>query len=787
MSIDWNALSSRTASFAVQDATKDPSGVVTDVVVVGLHLAMSDVVGLFPASGGDSLTLYADTLVMDVNHVPVRGAVVMAREVDTTAMGADAVTVARPPTGTTAIEFLVGGVTGPALAVTTDGAAPTAVATGLQPLTTALFLVQPSGPIQVTTRTDDDDIGDLAGRVYALSSLRASYAAATSLMNTGSDDALETARDMLAWVTACTGAAATSTATAPASWTELHDQALPLLTDLSVRAGTTYVPSLASDFYEVEVTRLVDVVAAYDTQLATLRTATDIGAAVAQVGAALGDVATTELAPLKAQQATLKANIADLTTGITTLDLQMEMQSSALDVAWTKLEVAVTDKQISDWFNACFELALSAVSLAFDGAKLGASGGTDLSALKGVITTGVKAAKTAYDAIANVAKDGTAKQQPLLEAARKVVESQEVLVHNYVVILGLATATGVPDQPSLFAVDPTTAWDNYLAEATATLSGMSVGAAASYLASLTVLANYAKALSAKIATASAQVAQERIVETQLEAARKAAARWAELEKKADSDQERLAALTGVLAGRRDGVTRSLFVAWTHYRAAYRYLYLVQPPVVVDLDMSTAELKKAFADTAMWVAQMLGDGPAGSRIRLPDDDVDIGFTFPVVTADEPQTSIDAALYTPASGDVPATLTWTIPMGTDQLHGVLPHGGNVAIWITAATFTIDGVTPNDKDNVIVEVSTSGTYQNGYGATRSQTFVARSMVGSYAYTVGADRRPYDPWNVATQLTMTPTPYTQWTMAFDPDGGDAGHAEAVRMHLTVSFRSAS
>lgn len=787
MSIDWNALDKRAAVFSVQDAAKDPSGVVGDVVVVGLHLAMSDALALFPASGGDSLTVYADTLVMDVDHLPVRGAVVMAREVDTTAMGADALTVPRPATGTTAVEFLVGGVTGPALAVTTDGAAPTPVATGLQPLTTALFVVQPSGPTQVTTKTDDDDIGDLAGRVYALSSLRAGYAAATWLMNTGDDDALATARDMLAWVTACTGAAATSTATAPASWTELHDQALPLLTDLSVRAGTTYVPSLASDFYQIEVTRLVDVVAAYDAQLATLRTATDLKAAVSQVGAALGDVATSELAPLKSQQEIIKANIADLTTGITTLDLQLEMQSSALDAAWTKLEVAITEKQISDWFNACFELALSAVSLAFDGAKLGASGGTDLSALKGVITTGAKAAKSAYDAIASVSKDATAKQQPLLDAARKVVESQEVLVHNYVVILGLATATGVPNQPSLFAVDPATAWDNYVAEATASLSSLTVGAAASYLASLTVLANYGKALSAKVATASAQVAQNRIVAAQIEAAKQAAARWAELEKKADSDQERLAALTGVLAGRRDGIARSLFVAWTHYRAAYRYLYLVQPPVVVDLDMSTAELKKAFADTATWVAQMLGDGPAGSHIRLPDDDVDISFTFPVVTAEQPQPSVDTALFTPASGDDPATLTWMIPMGTDQLHGVLPHGGNVAIWITAAVFTVDGVTPNDKGNVIVEVSTSGTYQNGYGPAKTQTFVARSMVGSYAYKASDDGPPYDPWNVATQLTMTPTPYTQWTMAFDPDGGDASTAEAVRMDLTVSFRSAS
>jgi hypothetical protein len=36
-----------------------------------------------------------------------------------------------------------------------------------------------------------------------------------------------------------------------------------------------------------------------------------------------------------------------------------------------------------------------------------------------------------------------------------------------------------------------------------------------------------------------------------------------------------------------------------------------------------------------------------------------------------------------------------------------------------------------------------------------------------------------------MTPTPFTQWSLLFDPDGGDPSHATKLRVDLTVAYRA--
>ena len=133
--------------------------------------------------------------------------------------------------------------------------------------------------------------------------------------------------------------------------------------------------------------------------------------------------------------------------------------------------------------------------------------------------------------------------------------------------------------------------------------------------------------------------------------------------------------------------------------------------------------------------------------------------------------------------PATLTWSLPVGDGQLKGVLPNRGNVAIWIKEARFFLDGVTPNERGNVLMEVSTSGTYQNGFGPADAFTFVNQGLIGDYAYRV-EDETVYNPWSINTEVYATPTPFTQWTLAFDPDGGDPSSATRLRMDLRVAYR---
>ena len=134
----------------------------------------------------------------------------------------------------------------------------------------------------------------------------------------------------------------------------------------------------------------------------------------------------------------------------------------------------------------------------------------------------------------------------------------------------------------------------------------------------------------------------------------------------------------------------------------------------------------------------------------------------------------------------TLNWAVPIGTSQLEGVLPNRGECAIWISEASFFLDGVTPNSKNNVISVVSTSGTYENGFGPQADYTFVTKGLSGNYLYHADSGT-VFGPWQIDTAVYMTPTPYTQWTMTLPSDGGDPSTATQLRMSLTVAFLTPS
>jgi hypothetical protein len=129
---------------------------------------------------------------------------------------------------------------------------------------------------------------------------------------------------------------------------------------------------------------------------------------------------------------------------------------------------------------------------------------------------------------------------------------------------------------------------------------------------------------------------------------------------------------------------------------------------------------------------------------------------------------------------------VPIGTRQLQGVLPNGGNVAIWIREVVFVVTGVQPNDRGNVIASVAVSGTYQNGFAPNAIYRFVSKGLTGDYGYAV-ATNTPYIPWRIDPQVYTTPTPFTQWTMVFDPDGGDPSDAQVLELRLKIAYASKS
>jgi hypothetical protein len=173
------------------------------------------------------------------------------------------------------------------------------------------------------------------------------------------------------------------------------------------------------------------------------------------------------------------------------------------------------------------------------------------------------------------------------------------------------------------------------------------------------------------------------------------------------------------------------------------------------------------------------------VQLPSDNAQIELNFEILQAGGTVAigDTDVALLSQLA-DGTWSVVFTVPIGTDQLEGVLPDNGNVAIWISQASFFFDGITPNSKGNVIATVSTSGTYQNGFGQSASYTFVTKGLSGAYAYTA-AGNSVYSPWAINTAVYMTPTPYTQWNITLAPDSGDPSTATRLHVLLKIAYTS--
>ncbi len=817
MSIDWTKLAARTKNYDSVRVTSDPGGGIVDVVATGLRVKLSDLVAKFPDHSGATLSVYADTLVVDAPSFSARGVAICARRIEIDQDSPAPLTVQVPATDTAAVSILAGGVTGGLLQLVTEGGdqAPFTVPAGTAPLQVVYYFVAEDGTTTTDVTAAPADVEDMVGRPWPLSALLASFTAATWLMSSTSADDLKAAHSMLAWVVAATGAVKRSS-DPPGAFLELYDQAASLLVTLNVRPGARFVPVLSREFYKSQVDQLVNALESYENGIATLRGASDLKAAVESVSSTLQGIASDEVKPLETDLKTLETNLENLATAVRDLNQQFDLQAIDVNLKYTMMINKIANQQVIDWLKACVQMAISIAKIAVAvasmgagapaagaaGAASGAGGGAGAAAdaaaggggdkkedgkgkIGDIAKEGFGLIGTAYKAISDVMKDPQEGQRPLLKRAQELVTMQQALMTNFLHSIAVDVPESAPDDLGEFAVDPTLAWNNYAIEVEAALDG--VGSVASdYKVSLLILINFAKAVDAKVATYAGQRARASVVRAQIAAAKQAQERWKQLAESASSDEERLDGLIGVLQARADAIKRTAFAAWTRYEAAWFYLYFEQPPVTVDLDMSAAQLRDAFGKVDTWIGKLIGDDPGTGTVELPNENVAIDFEFDILPPSAELTTVNTALLAAAQGSQPASLTWTIPMGTDQLKGVLPHGGNVAVWITEAEFFVDGVQANDRGRVMVSVATSGTYQNGFGPQVDYAFVTKPMVGDYAYIVNGGE-VYNQWRVAPEVYMTPTPFTQWTMTFDPDGGDPSGAKKLRMKLRVAYRSTS
>jgi len=793
MPIDWGSLESQTTQYTSLATTTDPVSQLVDVFYCGLRTSLSAVLAGLPAGPVNSVSVFADTLELDVPVVKTTGLILMARQVDVSGLDGQPL-VLDTGGGEGLAELLVGGArNGTFSFATPGGSAAVQPPVGLQQPVAATYTVAGAGGPPAPTQSAG--VPDLVRVVWAQNTLQASYTAAAALLSDGSPDARSTARSMLTWIVACTGSLAGGGAQLPSDYAELYNQAAALLLTLNVPAGTVFVPVLSGTYYSRQITPLLTIVRDYESNLATLDTATDIAAAVATVSEALKDVAGDEAAPIQVQLDNVSQNIKSLYAGIGTLRGDFLLQSQAASTAFGLLKDAVTLQNIWDQLMAELDTALSVISLGFDAFKVSEG---DAGALKDAIMDGVDAIKNGINVIEQAQGGGSG--DDLSSGATELLESEQgllqaVLSGNQLWNQAIADRSGgvLPSDLAAITIDPTTSWDNYMAAAGAKLSGLrrQIGDSSAqdqldnYQASLQILANYGKAISAKCMAYVAQLVQATVLIAQINAAANVQARWAEVEANAKSDAERLAALKGVIQARANAIKRAIYAAWTYYAASYFYLTFQTPPNTLNVNMNAAQMEDALAGVAAWVAGAIGSAGDGQHVKLPSQNAQIDLAFPILHPGASVGGNDAAVLQPTTGGG-WTLNWAVPIGTNQLEGVLPNQGECAIWISEASFFLDGVTPNSKNNVISVVSTSGTYENGFGPQAEHTFVTQGLSGNYLYHADSGT-VFSPWQIDTAVYMTPTPYTQWTMTLPSDGGDPSTATKLRMSLTVAFLTPS
>ncbi|MGC2400413.1 MAG: hypothetical protein WA510_11540 [Acidobacteriaceae bacterium] len=804
--INWASLNQQAAPLTTLTAITDPvSGDVT-VVFSGLQVSLSSVTNLLPKTGGYSVTIYADTLVVDVSTINTTGLVLVARTIDVSFLKGAPLQLTPPTTDIAVAEVLIGATIGGNLALLPAqqpvGSA-FQVPAGVSSFSAVLYNVPSQGPATGQIMSSFAALQDLFRQTWALNSMKASYGAGAVLMDSSDSSDVATAQSMFNWITAIVRTLGLGGQTISTDYAELYGQAAALLVTLNVAPGAIYVPVLSSSIYQTQITNLISVLQNYENSLNTLNIESNIEQAIATVSSTLGSVSQEEIVPLQAQLQNTKANINNLYQAVESLVNLYYLQADQAHTDFVQLQGSIAEQKIDQFLKGALDVVTNAVAIGFDAVKVPEG---DVSAIGDSVeklVSGVKSAVETIDAMIPSSPAGG----NLLTSAKSLMEMQQGLMTSFLAGATLWQAAqanqsvaSLPSSLGAASIDPSLAWDNFVTSAEAELStiksqiGSGTGsdaaqeAANTYLADLKILAGYGKAIDVKFVAYSSQLAQATVLNAQITAAQNIVAIWQQQEADATSDQEKLAALTAIIQTRADAIKRSIFVAWTYYRDSYFFLYFAEPPNTVTLNMTSAQMQEAFVGISQWVAQLLGNAPDGQHVQLPNNNVTIDFEFPILTAGQRsgQTAVntDIALLSPAANGRPASLTWNIPLGDAQLQGVLPDSGNVAIWITSAQFFLNGMKPNSKGNIIMQVMTSGTYQNGFGAKAAHTFETLGLSGNFAYSL--PNNVYNAWNVNSAVYMTPTPFTQWQMTFDSDGGDPSMANSLKMSLTISYLGA-
>jgi len=800
MSLNWDLLNEKTADFRASLPFKSEDGKkIVDLRYSGLKVTLSELQKNLDAET-IFLGVWADTFVVDTNKIIPGSISVFARCIEVSGDASSGISLAAarkdvPATG----QFLVDGASKGLILKTPD--ASINIPSDKEGVLTVM--VDHKGKSSVTTDASYRGFKDIINRPLAFNAFKASYMAATELINKGDADSLNVAKSMLLWIVTSIGRLGMDNNLIPGTFSELYCQASATFATINVKAGAYYVPVLSGDYYAKQAEKLISALEAYERDLQFLSTSQNVENAVAQISANLEGVSALQREPLQKDLENVVQNAVNLGNSIQELRFQWDLNNLVAEQRQVKLYHEIRDANLNRYLKSFVETAINVGKTAYDIAKL-VQGKPDAS-IGDAFKDGAAAIMSAYSTYKYYTAE--VKPDPLVKAAGNLVESQKNLADSFISSSGIwnelknnKPISGWPLPSKADAFDPELQWGIFLTEVERVLSNLdnaSIGdkdfsdkaqeAAIDYLASLKVLAQYGKAISSKMVAYSQLLVSAIKLRSEIDANQKIQANWEALKQRADSDIEKLAALKSILRARMDAIKRSLFVAWTSYRNSYLYLYFETPPAntLIATDMNAAKLKEAFANVGVWVGNLLAPASSKDKIVLPSQDISITFKFTISkdgSAANDRSKEAFAYFTPASEDKSASIMVAIPRDTGQLKGVLPDKGLVPIWVRSAQFYVNGAAANQQGNVILSASTSGTYYNGFPPDRMFRFETQGVEASFAYKA-EPRKAYVNWDINPEVYMTPSPFTLWTITFDEDGGDPSQAVELEMVFNIAF----
>lgn len=828
---DWNMLNEKANNFrmlsevgkdvAGRVVTADRSGKHVDITFCGLTAKLSELLSGVKFGAHTILTVFADTLVIDMECPAVHGGVIAVRCLNVAPLKNGLLRFILPDKE---IKFQILAMEisgGPLRVVASPSAADepgVEIPAGL-PFRIGYLTLKNMGKPTLSVIQGNEHLQDVLENPWHLNSLRSSFVAATWLMDEGDEHSRKLALSMLGWIVEGVASLRAANPELPADWSELYTQSAALLITLDLPPNTYHVPVLAGDVYQSQVKGLTKALGKYEGNLKALSGSADIKQALADIGASFKDVTGNEVAPFQFQLKNIKDNISHIDDNISTLQQQYLLHKSDAEVNLSLLKAEVDKMKAIQTIETSVQMAAAIYTvLSYPSAMANAaltSGGKGLShgqiidrSVSGTADLMQKTIKkettaAALEALKNGYKlyELNTSNNPAKEFIQKRIDFTQLLAAALELWRAtLANETSAGDIVKLTAnvIDPEGDWSRFMsyiklemdnmkkAIGTGTASSSAQVAANKYQFSLENMASYARAIDTKLVALATLMAQGAVLLSQIRATENSAKRWEQLKSSAVNEAQQIALLKSMQQSRIDSIKRSVFAAWSAYRNAYFYLKFKQPPVVLRMEMDGAQMADAMQNAELWVNQALENSASG-EVTLPSKGIDIDLVFDIckqgesrASKGESRASKNGVAYLFTDGKGMKTLTWNISHGDKQLARLLPNNGKVAIWVKEATFKLEGLQTSRENAVVAKVGTSGMYDNGVGESGVFHFLAKKIVGNYGY---YESKTHMPWKIDACTYMTPTPFTMWSMTFEPNSIDPSSATQLNMNLKISI----